>query len=223
MVSVNYHCELGLSQRVKVRKARDISSKPMTAQGMVEQQVPENRREEIKEYLKLFGYKPERTILQVHVAGIFGHRTRVPAQMEKKAAAEARYGGTTFTVVGRTHDPTIARNLIPPKKSREEPNPGYLGYLFKEKDKDEKPPDELLPLDFVPADLNYPQDWKQTFATKGYLVVMHVPSNFAQGKNEVHRRLRRIKGAVDVKKDWEFLGELKEYGYSSKGEGKQVA
>lgn len=211
-----------MSQRVRIRKSRDIFSKPITAQEVVEQQVSENRREEIKEYLKLFGYKPERTILQVHVAGTFGHRTRVPAQMEKKAAAEARYGGPTFTVVGRTHDPNFVRSLIPPKKSREEPNPGYLGYLFKEKDKDEKPPDELLPLDFVPADLSYPQDWKQIFATKGYLIAMHVPTNFAQGKNEVHRRLRRIKGSVDVKSEWAFLGELKEYGYFNKEE-KSVA
>jgi hypothetical protein len=207
-----------MSQRVQKRKSHEVSSKQMTAQDVVKQQVSPNRREEIWDYLRLFGYKPERTILQVHVAGSFGQRTRTPTQMERKAATEARYGGPTFTVIGRTHDPDVIRNLIPPKERREEQNPGYLGYLFMKKDKGEKPPDELLPLDFVPADISYPQDWKRMFTTKGYLVAMHVPSNFARGKNEVHRRLRRIKGAVDSKKKWVFLDELKEYGYFSKEE-----
>ena len=36
---------------------------------MVADQVPLNRQEEILDYLKLFGYKPDRTILQVHIAG----------------------------------------------------------------------------------------------------------------------------------------------------------
>ncbi len=75
-----------------MRRAHDASSMPTTAQEIVEQQVPMNRREEIREYLKLFGYKPERTVLQVHVAGIFGRRTHAPARMEKKAAADKGCG-----------------------------------------------------------------------------------------------------------------------------------
>ena len=34
-------------------------------------QIPPKRKQEILEYLKLFGYKPEKTILQVHIIGFF--------------------------------------------------------------------------------------------------------------------------------------------------------
>ena len=84
------------------------------------------------------------------------------------------------------------------------------------KDEDLKAPDEVLPLDFIPASLRYPDDWKTMFGTKGTLICMHVPSGFAQGKNEIHRRIRRISGAVDPRKKWEFLEEVTEYGYRSR-------
>lgn len=34
-------------------------------------QVPPNRRSEIEQFLKLFGYNSEKTILQVHLIGFF--------------------------------------------------------------------------------------------------------------------------------------------------------
>lgn len=155
--------------------------------------------------------------MQVHVAGSFGQARPRPRELASRERAAARYQGRTFTVLGRTHDPTFIKRLIPPKTRRgEERNRGYLGYLWKERDEDEKAPDELIPLDFVPASLRYPRDWKDIFRTPGYLVTMHVPSDFAKYKNEIHNRLRRIRGDVDVKNEWKFLDELSDYGYSAR-------
>jgi hypothetical protein len=103
--------------------------------------------------------------------------------------------------------------LIPPRKK--DPESGYRGYLFKEKDQNERTPDELLPLDFTPAPLHYPRDWKDALGSRGYLITMHVPSDFARKKNELIRKLSRIKGDVDVKKNWRFLDELEEFGYNN--------
>jgi hypothetical protein len=75
------------------------------AERIVAGQVPANRREEMLEYLKLFGYKPDRTILLVHIAGFFGRRRPGARAMEQGKATARRYGGTTFVVVGRMHDP----------------------------------------------------------------------------------------------------------------------
>lgn len=72
------------------------------AESLISEQVPRNRRKEIYEYLRLFGYKPDRTILQVHITGFFRKRNYSERQVEKHRAAVKRYGGTTFVVVGRT-------------------------------------------------------------------------------------------------------------------------
>jgi len=132
----------------------------------VAEQVPRDRRQEIERYLRLFGYKPERTILQVHVAGSFGRSAPPPRELARRQAATSRYGGHTFTVVGRTHDPSLAGRLVPPRRSRDL-NPGYLGYLFAGKDEGGKAPHELLPLDFIPNGMVYPGDWKAMFNTPG--------------------------------------------------------
>ena len=153
----------------------------------------------------------------MHVAGYFGRRGSLkPREAQARAKSAKKYGGRTFTVVGRTHDPNFLRDLIPPQKKTEESSPGYSGYLFKNKDKDKKDPDQLLPLDFTPASLDYPEDWKNMYGTPGYLVTMHVPSDFAREKNELARRLRRKKGSTDVKKPWTtFLEEMEPYSYES--------
>ena len=59
------------------------------AESMISSQVFYNRRNEIHEYLKLFGYKADKTIIQVHVTG---------DQKEKahQAAAIKRCGGISF-------------------------------------------------------------------------------------------------------------------------------
>jgi hypothetical protein len=188
-----------------------------SAESLIASQVPENRREEIRRYLELFGYNPGRSILQVHLAGSFGRTKRTSKELAVRERTATRYQGRTFTILGRTHDPSFIKKLIPPRTRRgQESNPGYLGYLWKKKDEGERPPDELIPLDFVPASLRYPRDWKDEFHSPGYLLAMHVSSDFARYKNDINNRLRRIRGDVDVKKEWRFLDELTEYGYDKK-------
>ena len=186
----------------------------MTASQTIKLQVPENRREEIREYLRLFGYKPERSILQIHVAGYFGRGMRPAREIAARERAAVRYGGRTFTVVGRTHDPEFLSRLIPPRK-KDVASSGYLGYLFQRKDKEGKTPDENLPIDFTPMPLHYPKEWKNLFGTRGYLIVMHVPSDFARKKNELLRKLRQTRSSVDVKKEWAFLNEVAALGYDA--------
>src|SRR5690348_6841236 len=48
------------------------------------------------------------------------------------------------------------------------------------------------------------------FATKGFMLAMHVPSFLAKDKNKLARALYRIgKSRVDIKQEWSFLNELK--------------
>ena len=65
------------------------------AESIVSKQVSAKRRDEIYEYLKLFGYKADKTIIQVHVTGFFRRKAQQADQKEKarKAAAIKRYGG----------------------------------------------------------------------------------------------------------------------------------
>ncbi|MDG6995055.1 MAG: hypothetical protein JRN52_03950 [Nitrososphaerota archaeon] len=203
-----------MSSEQAVRRRR-ISSQALTVlEDKIQKEVSVSRREEIRKFLKLFGYKPEHSILQVHVAGYFGREIRPPREIAARERAAARYGGRTFVVVGRTHDPKILTKLIPPKK-KQVSSSGYMGYLFQKKDKEGKAPDEILPLDFTPTSLNYPREWKDMYGTRGFLITMHVPSDFARKKNELNRRLRRIRPSVDVKKEWKFLDELEPFGYDS--------
>jgi hypothetical protein len=195
------------------RTASSSSSTIAEAEHIVADQVPSNRRAEILEYLKLFGYKPDRTILQVHIVGFFNRRRANARSVEQREAASRRYGGTTFVVVGRTHDPSIMDLVIKPKKKREETSPGYIGYLWKSKDHHKKAPHEVIPLDFTPVHVPYPADWKNIFATKGFMVALHVPAAFAKHKNKLSRALYRAGKKVDVKKPWDFIEEIKSSGY----------
>jgi hypothetical protein len=187
------------------------------AEHKVSADIPANRRQEILEYLSLFGYKPDRTIIQVHITGFFnkkgGGATLSPREAERREAAAKRYGGATFTIVGRTHDPVIMDQVIKPRKSSKEASPGYIGYMWKNRDPQLRPPHELIPLDFTPVHFAYPKDWKDIFATKGFLLAMHVPSSFAKEKNVVTRALYRLGKNVDPKEPWTFLKELKDVGY----------
>lgn len=183
-----------------------------SAEYAVEGEIPSTRREEILRYLKLFGYKPESTIIQMHVTGFF-NKKEYAKDSEKRAAAAKRYGGTTFVVGGRTHDPAILERVIKPRKAKEA-SPGYMGYLWMDKDPEKRPPHELVPLDFTPVHVSYPGDWKAMFSTKALLLAMHVPSSFAgQEKSQLTQALYRLGKGADVKKEWVFLNELKEIGY----------
>ena len=186
-------------------------------QQLVSIQVPPNRREELLEYLKLFGYKSEKTILQVHIVGFFNKRRLNQRELEQKSKAVKRYGGTSFIVVGRTYDPSIIENVVKPKvKDPSKSSPGYIGYLWKEKDLDNKSPHELIPLDFTPIHLPYPDDWKKMFATKAFLIAMHVPTSFVKDKNKIKRVLYHIaKTGINIKKEWSFLNDIKNLGYNS--------
>src|ERR671932_2829766 len=180
-------------------------------ENLISKQVPQNRRREIYEYLKLFGYKPDNTILQVHITGFFKKKKYSQRELERYRSAVKRYGGTTFVVVGRTHDPSIMDKIVTPKKKDPyERSPGYIGYLWKNKDSKNRAPHEVIPLDFTPIHLPYPTDWKNMFATKGFMLALHVPSLLAKDKNKITRALYRIgKSRVDVKKEWNFINELR--------------
>jgi hypothetical protein len=201
----------------KKRKGQTAST-ITEAERIVAGQVPANRREEMLEYLKLFGYQPDRTILQVHIAGFFKKQHPGAMAAEKRQATARRYGGTTFVVVGRTHDPSIMDLVIKPRKKPEQGSPGYVGYLWKNRDPQNRPPHEVVPLDFTPTHIPYPQDWKNMFATKGFMIALHVPASFAKDKNRLSRALYRAGKNTDVKQRWDFIGQIRDSGYGQAAE-----
>jgi hypothetical protein len=208
--------QMSLTDNRRKKRGQTASSSSSStiaeAEHIVADQVTYNRRAEILEYLKLFGYKPDKTILQVHIVGFFNKRRVKARSVEQREAASRRYGGTTFVVVGRTHDPSIMDLVIKPKKKREETSPGYVGYLWKSKDPQKKAPHEVIPLDFTPIHVPYPADWKNIFATKGFMVALHVPASFAKHKNKLSRALYRAGKNADVKKPWDFIEEIRSSG-----------
>ena len=208
----------------KNRRRRPQQQKVQTipkAESIISSQIPDNRRSEFHEFLKLFGYKPDKTIIQVHITGFFRKKGQNHNQKEKErhAAAVKRYGGTSFVIVGRTHDPTIMETVVKPKKKNPlDTSPGYVGYLWKNKDSQKRAPHEVIPLDFTPIHLPYPTDWKNIFATKGFMLALHVPASFAKDKNRLTRALYRIgknSVAVDVKKEWTFINDLRQFGINN--------
>jgi hypothetical protein len=206
------HRKRNIQQRALQSSISDISK-----QQIVSIQVPPNRRNEIEQFLKLFGYNSEKTILQVHLIGFFRKKNLNQREIEQKSKSVKRYGGTSFIVVGRTYNPAIIENVIRPKsKDPLESSPGYIGYLWKDKNPQNKPPHELIPLDFTPVHLSYPDDWKKMFATKGFLIAMHVPTSFVKDKNKITRALYRIaKNRLDIRKEWNFLNDIKNLGYNT--------
>jgi hypothetical protein len=202
-------------KRKSVASAGTMTTSILGFNDQISNEVPQNRRQEIYEYMNLFGYRPDRSIIQVHITGFFRKKTYSQREIEQHKAAVKRYGGTTFVVIGRTHDPSIFDILIKPKKkSPYDASLGYVGYLWKNKDPQKRAPHEVMPLDFTPVHVPYPVDWKNRFATKGFMIALHVPSSFARSKNRLTRALYRIgKTRVDVKKEWKFVDELKNLNY----------
>ena len=196
------------------RKKRGQTVSTITeAEHIVADQVTSNRQEEILDYLKLFGYKPDRTILQVHIPGFFNKRQANSRAIEQRQATAKRYGGTTFVVVGRTHNPAIMDLVIKPKKKREPTSPGYIGYLWKNKDPQKRAPHEVIPLYFTPPHVTYPADWKSMFATKGFMVALHGSASFAKQKNKLTQTLYRVGKKTDVRKRWDFIEEIRSNAY----------
>src|SRR2546423_9528054 len=93
--------------------------------------------------------------------------------------------------------------------NRSSPSPSLRNYDDND-DTQKRAPPEIIPLDFTPIHLPYPTDWKNMFATKGFMLAMHVPSFLAKDKSKLTRSLYRIaKSRVDVKQEWKFLNDLK--------------
>ena len=218
-VSLSVYNNDNKMKRKAVASARSMTTSLLDFKDLISKEVPQNRRQEIYEYMTLFGYKPDSTIIQVHITGFFRKKNYSQREIEQHKAAVKRYGGTTFVVIGRTHDPSIMDILIKPKrKSPYDSSPGYVGYLWKNKDPKKKAPHDVMPLDFTPVHLPYPVDWKNRFATKGFMIALHVPSSFARSRNRLTRALYRIgRTRVDVKKEWNFLDELKNLNYMQEG------
>jgi hypothetical protein len=207
-------------KRKSVASASIMTTSLLDFKDLISKEVPQNRRQEINEYMSLFGYKPDSTIIQVHITGFFRKKNYSQREIDQHKAAVKRYGGSTFVVIGRTHDPSIMDILIKPKKkSPYDSSPGYLGYLWKNKDPEKRAPHDVMPLDFTPVHLPYPIDWKNRFATKGFMIALHVPASFARSKNRLTRTLYRIgKTRVDVKKEWNFLDQFKNLNYLQEGQ-----
>ena len=56
------------SKRIKsVASAINMTTSLLDFKDQISNEVPQNRRQEIHEYMSLFGYKPDRTIIQVHI------------------------------------------------------------------------------------------------------------------------------------------------------------
>ena len=55
------------------------------------------------------------------------------------------------------------------------------------------------------------------FATKGFMVALHVPASFAKDKNKLLRALYRAGKKADVRKRWDFIEEIRRNGYGQQG------
>ena len=70
--------------KMNIQRSLQSSISDTSKQQLVSIQVPPNRRVELLEYLKLFGYKSEKTILQVHIVGFFNKRRLNQRELEQK-------------------------------------------------------------------------------------------------------------------------------------------
>lgn len=103
------------------RKKKRAPAPFAIVEHVIARKVPPDRRKEILDYLKLFGSNPDRTILQVHSSGFFNKRRK--GLLRSRQGAVKRYVGTTFVIVGRTHDPSIMDQVIKPTNSMGTPAP----------------------------------------------------------------------------------------------------
>jgi hypothetical protein len=57
------------------------------------------------------------------------------------------------------------------------------------------------------------------FATKGFMLALHVPASFAKDKNRLTRALYRIGKSggvvIDVKKEWTFINDIRQFGINT--------
>ena len=54
------------------------------------------------------------------------------------------------------------------------------------------------------------------FATKGFLIAMHVPTSFVKDKNKIIQALYCIaKNGLDIRTEGNFLNDIKNLGYNT--------
>jgi len=148
--------------------------------------VPFNRRNEFEDYLGLFGYNKERSILIIY-------------------NVHFKPSDKTFVIVGITYDPTIKKIMTP----FDENPTGYMGLITKNQD---KYPHQLLPLDFTPVFLSYPKGWKGNFKSSGFFVGLQIPSRFLQKKEELEKKIKELRD-IDVSEPWLWLQEVNQFGF----------
>ena len=68
--------------KTTISLASSSSSSFLELENKISKEVPQNRRDEIYEFMKLFGYKPERSIVQVHLTGFFRKKKYTPREIE---------------------------------------------------------------------------------------------------------------------------------------------
>lgn len=112
----NYQEGIVAGSKTTISLPSTSSSSFLEVENKISNEVPQKRRNEIYEFMKLFGYKPERSIVQVHLTGFFKKKKYTPREIEQHKTTIKRYGGTTFVVIGRTHDPSIMEMVVKPKK-----------------------------------------------------------------------------------------------------------
>lgn len=57
------------------------------------------------------------------------------------------------------------------------------------------------------------------------MLALHVPSSFAKDKNRLTRALYRLgkSGIIDVKNEWTFLNDIKQFGFNNMQQKKTVS
>jgi hypothetical protein len=181
----------------------------------------EEREKEIEEYLKLFGYKPERTLLYVFVPpkGTRGFgRKYAPRELARLRRYQKRYGGPSFTIIGHTHDPSILIETRLPKDRKA--GTKYLGSIV--------PPNAhlKLPPDFCPTHFKHEDEpeLKRRFGT--YLIALYVPTlrsitkegeitRSLEWKRTLLRKLYRIAKTHKPEERWIWLNDVADYGYEN--------
>jgi hypothetical protein len=88
---------------------------------------------------------------------------------------------------------------------------------LKNKDPQKRAPHEVIPLDFTPIQLPYPSDWKNMFATEGFMIALHTYTSFVKDKNKLTRALYRVgrSSMIDTKNEWSFLNDLRQFGFNN--------
>ena len=174
-------------------------SSSLVAEDVVRTSVAPDRRDEIRRYLSLFGYNPEDSVLEVYLA-------HAAAESGKDGEASS----SNFVILGRTYDPVLGFDLIHPQKARPGVSRGYLGCLSTHLDENEKPPHEVLPLDFTPRELAYPEEWRSLYPPVELLVGMQIPEEASSTAEDVRAGLQARAEDLDVREGWDFLQDFEE-------------